>query len=367
MAGHFVFTPDDTPHYPQLHFWGSRNWTTDDYLEAPDLGEVRGVRQRYHSGLTPNPYPEGPGIGDPLTGEGPFVFDEYSQGFPLDCYVNLGSGVRLLPFVPDIDSKFGQLPLAKVIDKLYSDDVAAGVMLAGFMGPGTVVATVPNSSSVIPGTVIGVNGDDCVCCIAGTSNITQAATYSVFSLTGPVDVGQYSTNLLWYAAAQLIQDRIDAAGGNPLGRITLAGHSYGGAVAHVIAADYVRWNPARVVNCCTFGACKCGDERMQALLRRARVVRLANDGDPVPSLPPSYVQALPYLIGLPAVLVTNWEQLTQPTGQRVLFANGTILETEASTLDVQYLAYVVACVVGSIPMVLPFPHSIGEYVNRLQM
>lgn len=299
----------------------------------------------------------------------PLPADEtlFFQGYPMECYFPSGTIIPSQRWIPDILSGADQLAIARIIVLLYDDPPAAQAALELLMGPTATVTVVPNSDSLVPGSVIGVRDDLTVVILAGTSNELQAATYSVFSLTGPADFAQYSTNLVWKVAASETEDRVNAAGADPAGRILLAGHSYGGAAAALLAADYRLAQPARDIDVLTYGAAKPGDERLAVILKTVRLVRLANHGDPIPALPPSYLQALPYFGVLPVFVQVNWVNLTQPTGQYVLSAAGDKTETEDSTLSVEYMLAVVAALTTGPPLPYPFAHGSAEYVRRLQV
>lgn len=290
---------------------------------------------------------------------------EFYAGFNALCYVLPAAEAFELLTTPDIFATASQLDLARIMVLLYDDPPAAAVALVALLGPTSTATVVPNDASLIPGTVIGVRPDLTVVVIAGTSNVTQAATYTLFSGVGPIELGPYETNAVWKIASSVVATRVTAAGADPTGRIIIVGHSYGGAVAMLLSADYLWVNNARLVDCLTFGACKPGDQRLADLLRLGRNVRISNAGDPVPSLPPAFSQILGYLTVLPASLILNWRPLVQPAGQLVLNEDGTIEETDASTMSLLYLIAVVASVTTGPPLVLPFAHSMVAYVQRL--
>lgn len=367
VPGHYVFAPEGTPHFPGLHWWGSRNWTTGDFPGGTEFGEQREERQKWHSGLQPNPFPSPIPIGDgldPLRGE---PLGDYYAGFPDACYVQVGTSVRQATDFLDIESREGQRFGAELLDSLYTDDTVAAAELLAYLGPGASVASVPNTASVIPGTVIGVRGDYCVVVIAGTTNFFQAATYSLTSGLGPVNCGDFSTNATWWLGAESVQNRVLAAGPNPAGRILLIGHSYGGAIATILAGQYLAHNPTRPVDLLTYGAPKLGDERLNVLLRRGRLIRMADVGDPVPSMPPALPSSLQYFSALGGTVLANWAAFLQPLGQRVIDELGVVAENEDTTLSWAYMAAIVASLGGGPALTQPFAHSIAAYLLRLSL
>lgn len=49
--GRYYFAPAGAPHYPGWHNFWSRNWTTDEFIPAPHLGELEGNRPYSKGGL----------------------------------------------------------------------------------------------------------------------------------------------------------------------------------------------------------------------------------------------------------------------------------------------------------------------------
>lgn len=513
--GRYVFAPDDTPHLERWHPFGSRNWTTDDFRDGdPSTGEVRGTRQRWANGRSPDPYPvaalvgnaelleqpeaidgtcgwefvsdngstwaladdvptwsaedslncggtndqiqtgratrkvvtsivrrvtasldfnverqnagfdicevtiagqtivsaEGQGdglgcamlsgtaLGSVTIGPGqhqlamdcstvdalyhvdlffrltleydpPFETDprEWYQGFPLACYVPNVEPPSGPPLPPDVASTSGQLAIIRVIATLYDDPSAAGDLLQTIMGNDAVIAVVPNSASIIPGTVIGVRDDLCIVCIAGTSNFNQAMDYVLNTLTGVLDQGTWSTNATWLSAAVAVHARVVALGADPAGRIILSGHSYGGAVGEVMGLQYRDANASRAIECLTFGAPKPADVRGARILGTCRTVRVVNVDDPIPTLPPSRQTMAPFVLVIPAPLINLWTVLTQPLGQLLVGVDGQLTESEPEVIDYGFLLLVVVYVVSGTPIPFPFPHSSAEYVRRLEL
>lgn len=51
VAAQYMFAPPNAPGYPGGHFWGSRNYTTDNQIDDATYGEVRTGTQRWTNGL----------------------------------------------------------------------------------------------------------------------------------------------------------------------------------------------------------------------------------------------------------------------------------------------------------------------------
>lgn len=299
----------------------------------------------------------------------PFQEDTRSfiDGFDARCFLPATPAHGTRPFVPDLFNVLHMLRLAEVLDLQYTDTPGAILKLVEFLGSSPVCTGVANGAGVIPGTIIAVRPDLTVVVISGTSNYFQLATQCVFAASGPVDVGPYNTNRTWHLASLAIAERLTASGADPNGRILFVGHSYGGAVATLLAADCHRFNATRVVECLTFGAPKPGDRRLTELIAGMRLVRVASAGDPVPGLPPAYVQVLAFLGSLPAGLLANWVQLVQPPGQLVLAQAGGLSDSDMPTIDLYQIALAVTDAILDVPLPFPFPHAISEYVRRLRL
>lgn len=298
----------------------------------------------------------------------PFLADtrEFIGGFDARCFLPIPPPPTVRPFIPDLFTVAHLVELAKVLDTQYTSTPDAVLQLAAFLGGAPTIDGIANSSSLIPGSLIAVRPDFTCVVISGTSQYFQLATQCVYAATGPVNLGMYSTNATWHLASVAINARLTATASDPNGPILFVGHSYGGVVATLLAADCFRFNPDRRVECLTFGAPKPGDERLTNVMRGMRLVRIANAGDPVPSLPPSYTQVLSFLGSLPAALLANWTQLQQPPGQMILAQQGGLIDSDASTIDLYQIAAAVIDGIANVPLPFPFPHGIGEYVRRLR-
>lgn len=307
--------------------------------------------------------------------EAEFTFDppfepndgDVYQGFPLLCYV---PSVEPLPTIPpplDIDGRLDQAAAARVIDALYTDFDLAVALLQQRLGDTAVITGLAPSASITPGFLIAVRPDLVVIIIAGTSNEEQVLSYVLNVLTGAVDTGEFKTNATWFAAAIDVQTAVLASGADPNARVQLVGHSYGGAVAAVMAARYRLAAEDRAIDVLSFGAPKPGDLKFRAILERCRVARLMNAGDPIPGLPPALKWALPYISVLPGALVTFWDQLVQCLGGVLVDVDGRMVDDEVPFFDVAYWILAVAWLLGGTFFPLPIPHRITEYLRRIEL
>lgn len=53
VKGYYYFSPLGTPHYPGLHYFGSKNWRKGDGTPEPDFGERDNAKQVWRDGTLP--------------------------------------------------------------------------------------------------------------------------------------------------------------------------------------------------------------------------------------------------------------------------------------------------------------------------
>lgn len=367
--GRYVFAKPGTPAYPGKHWFGSRNWTTNDFKVDPPMGEERGTKRKYYRGDRPALMPPPGLIGTRRCisgGETPGnVTPGLTQGFDSRCYL-----LRPAPPVPgavyiDINQREVQQAGAQMIAELYAGSSNATAIMNAMLGPGAVVTTAFNPVGIQPGYVIGVQGTTTVVAISGTVNYQQWALQGAGGLRGPLQMGFWSSVPLWYQGAQHLQAAIQAAGGDPNGQIVLIGHSYGGAVAVNLAAMYLNQNPARPVQILTFGSPVPGDVRLAQIVRPAIQVHIVNAGDIVAAMPPTGPLLTAVTWVTPPVVRQGWDQWIPLTGVVGLAADGT-MTANPTTNDLLGIALTVVrdLILGNPPASVT-AHSMEEYIKRM--
>lgn len=293
---------------------------------------------------------------------------EYWQGFPAACYRSQPGLPTYQPFqFSDITQPREWLRWALLVQKVYLDLPDAEDELQAYLGSTAGVTGFGSAGDLVPKCIVGVLPTYTVCVIEGTTNALQAVNYSLTTFTGQVSYAGFGTNRTWLTAANIISDRIEAALPNPDGRILLVGHSYGGALAALLAGRMRYYNPARQIDCLTIGSAIPGNRDLANLIDDCNNVRLSCDGDPVPSLPPDPAR-FPVLYGLVgAAVLAGWGFYDQPHGQRRLGVNGEVFLDEESTLDYVYLYEAVAAAIGGSPITPPFAHFIHEAIRRIRL
>lgn len=169
----------------------------------------------------------------------------------------------------------------------YEEPATQGNFLQSFLPCPVLAQVIPNDESDTPGTCIAVTDEWNIVYISGTTTYWQKVVQGATSGAGPFDVGDFSTLPAWFAAATVVRDRILATGQPIRDKWFFAGHSYGSAIASILAAVVKIGFPEREVRLFTEGAPCPGDNRLRAILEPLQQIHLQNVGDPVCSLPPN--------------------------------------------------------------------------------
>lgn len=370
-TGTYVRCPDSRPCYPGFHNVGSRNWTSDEHGDQPSLGEDPDVRQIWTNGEPPANFPPAILLGSVdcvASGEVPGEPPELFQGYPVLCW--------------PVDPRFGDPPpydnlnpndrdtatqFADILVQQYLNSSTTLPLLRKLLGNSTAFTEYPTGDTLYPGAIIAFTSEYCVVTITGTANFQQLAVQTMYAGMGPFDVGGIATNLFWYQASVEIGNRIAAAGVTEDFPIFFAAHSYGAAVAAILAARYRDQTPTRPIGLLAYGQPKPGDSRLKSKLALIDGSYLCNDNDPVPSLPPSGPELLPLLAVIPADYVTRWIRMIQPTGRTILGADGSMVDGERSTLTLADVTAIAAAVVAGDPLAAFVGHEMQTYADRLAM
>ena len=366
VKGMYVFAPAGTPHYPGFHNFVSRIWTAGDDQTQTALGEVLGSDHPFTPGtLDVAPPPPALLLGSadcvrlgeryPL----PVIARTFFQGFDSRCWGNAP------PILPDVTSRDVLTNYALVSDLLYTNPTAAATLLEGLLGPGAVVTTYPNDATLFPGCLIGDNGKYAVVVISGTSNFQQLAMQILYAGGGPVDYGIYGTNPIWEAAWLVIHTRIVDAGIPADRPILIVGHSYGGAVATLLAVRYNQGNPDRGMALITYGAPRPGDQRVSDLVTPVRQTRLENVGDYAASVPPSAPYLIPFLGILGLEEYGRWLRWQPGPGRVQLAEDGSLTPGPASETPYSQLLGIVQAAMAANPFDPIGPHAVKAYFLRL--
>lgn len=258
--------------------------------------------------------------------------------------------------------------LSAIAASTYEGLPTTGVaILTAWLGAPQATDYIGPGAELVPGSLIAVYPGFAILSIAGTSNELQAALQILQSILGPVDCGSYSTLPLWRLANRAVHDRLVALGVASDLPILITGHSYGGAVAATLAADYLVAQPSRRVECVTFGSPKPGDDRLREIALAQGFIRVENYGDPVPDVPPTFDWWSVFAVSIPTPILRAWALFKKGGIGLQVAENGTITITDVSpALYVDMLLILenfLAIIVG-----LSFPvHSMPTYAHRLSI
>jgi hypothetical protein len=369
--GRYVFAPDDTRHYPFPHNFGSRNWVTDERDPLPLLGDVTEGRAAYSNGQPEGPIPGAAYLGTPdciRYGESwplPVIERDLTTGFDSRCPQRpLVAVVQPRPF-PDVRRCRDQQALAYVLNTTYTDGVFGQTKATNDRFPSLGIHVVLNSYLPTPGTIIATQAGTGIVWISGTTNLLQWTNQILSGLVPLTNQGAYSTLFAWELAALDIANRMALAGilgGQPL---LLCGHSLGGAIAQVLAAKIRYAFPNANIQLLTFGSPKGGDERLQTILRSVTQLHLVNDNDPVPYLPPSSSEIVPFVFLIPPTLYNQyllWGTLFNRVGLR---PNGERIDNPPiESIYLLVFRYLASVYLG-FPLPIMEAHTMVEYLRRI--
>lgn len=378
-VGRYYFSPPGAQHYPGLHLLGSRNWYDGNHILVQGRGEDLTARHIHQNGGFAGPVPEQRSVGSAACirdGEQiPADPAELINGYPPLCYVPLPPPPEPPPPPENGLPSFltasafyrcqTQRIWARVLDWLYEDDATSitTALTAFFTVPVTI--TINPVVGNYPATVIVVH-PQFLCVVAdGTRNAQQLAMQGFQSLGGPTNHGSYSTVGLWQQASAHIHAQINAAGVNDTRPVFLVGHSYGAAAVLVLAARYRFWDSGRTILYLTFGCPKPGDSRLSGFLESCEGQCMANDNDPITSIPPDLATAGAVSVLLPLVDWTGLAQWTRAPFQVVQYSNGALSPGAPVFLDFSTLfGMAQRLTLGQDPTAI-LGHGISEYERRI--
>jgi Lipase (class 3) len=286
-AGQYVFCDDDTPVYPGAHNLWSRDWISDE-LDGFELGEVPDAKRSYSLGASLGiaPAPRLIGSADciehgetwPLA-----VVPVLVGGFDARCPELTGTPrVELDPTDPS-----NWCFWADVVDQTYVNATAQLARVAAAYGAPVAGyaqndndGLVPKHFAFIPAPPLPV-----VLVLAGTDNALQWIAQVHFGALPPLQLGGFATNPIWHIVSSLILNKMLPFNIPVTQPFLIVGHSMGGAVGSVTAVRLRQGQPGRTIELLTLGSPRPGDAALVAILRTVRVASLANEGDPVVSIP----------------------------------------------------------------------------------
>ena len=298
---------------------------------------------------------------DPAAGDN----REWLNGFDQRCYLP-----PLMPQLPpqprpNVYDRATWLRFIDLIILSYSDMTQCAAALQDYFGGTATIATVDNTAALTPGSAIACNADYGIVVIPGTSNFFQIALQLFDPAVGLTDFGGFSTAAIWGAAMGQIASRIDAVLLDPTCPVFLCGHSYGGAVALLLAAVMKRAQTDREIQCLTFGAPRPGDDRVRELLEPVKCVQLANTADFVTGVPPVAGELTGLEWFIPSFYFDRWTA-ARATGRQIVVDDlGVAQDDQDTQLTFAKVYDLILKILASTPLSVPFSHFAAEYKRRL--
>ncbi len=358
--------------YPGWHLLGSRDWVSDDrpLWNDPPLGEWSGATKWYR-GDPPAvlPLPVRTGDEDCIQrGERAGLAIQINKSarcvdmLPLACYLES----ELLRQKTNIDNCVWAVECLRIIALAYSDLPAAEARVLAFFDNEVDVVSTPSLSQLFPAFVVAVKGDLCMVWITGTTNLFQGAVQALYFGSGPISQGDYTTSQIYEAAALLV---MSALSGNPLvptcTRFILSGHSYGAAVAYVVAAKLRVANADREVEVLTFGMPNPGGETLIRLLDASPQRHYVNLNDPIPFLPPSGFDLTVNYGAIGALLALQWTRYRRPSHVTIITDDGTLDMRASSEIDNSQITTLVLLIAAAADIEPFTDHDTSKYLQRL--
>lgn len=237
-------------------------------------------------------------------------------------------------------------------------------VLRNFVGPGPVISFTP-SNGIFNGCTTVTSSTWQLVLLDGTRNAQQFALQAFNAIAGPQDFGGFSTNPFWFDASNIAQAKMLADGQAAGMRLMIVGHSYGGAVASIIAARNRQADAGRKIVYLTFGCPKVGDVRFVNLLLQCTGLCISNDGDLVTILPPDRNTLAPILALFPLIPLYLWENWRRPMPQQLLDAAGNIKLNAQTPTDTTTILALTTQVLAQQNLDPITQHFLVAYTGRL--
>lgn len=286
-------------------------------------------------------------------------------GLPRHCYrTNL---LECLPYYDNLQVSDREVWcwVAKVIEKLYAGDATVTDLVAERVVDVEAMHVNLADDELIPQWVMWRAKCGRGVIFAGTTHYQQIALQAFYGSAGPMPVGDFYTNLAWYAVATSMRETMLENIGPHRAGTFLAGHSYGGAVAALIAASESTAQNRDEYSLVTMGAPRFGNGQVYSRITATQSVFLQNEGDPVPSLPPTYPDLLDLLPILLAARYFFWQRWAPPPVQTVLAPDGDAYQSSDWNGGATTASAIAAIVVAGAVMPVFEDHFIAEYRRRI--
>lgn len=282
------------------------------------------------------------------------------HGFPSDCFATGANCHQAFDLAVVQNWRYH----AKMLEFSYNNDPTAGKYLQTFCPCLTRGVWIPNTDSDTPGTMFAETADWNIVYISGTSTDWQKMGQGLSGVVGPTAGDGFGTLPFWYLNYFRIHLRLIAQGLTSKKNWFIAGHSYGGALACILAAVVQRADAERKVKLFTCGSPSPGDQRLIDLLHPVDQVHLQNIGDPVCSLPPYGLLLDNVAWLLPGPLQLAWSQYSQLRSRVNISETGVRTAVNEGSIDYSGLLTIVAAAVAGTWPAEPLEHRASVYYAR---
>ena len=378
--GYYYFAAPGTPHYPGFHHLGSRRWLDHNRTLVQSLGEDLKTKQVHETGVFAGQVPAPRVVGSQqCIQDGELLADavdpvDLFHGYPLECFIPVPAPQPPPPPQPrDFERASAwdrcavQRLWAKIIDFSYADaeDEIVKTIRNFCQGPVDVRWISPRGEHV--GITLAIGTDWACVCLDGTRNFQQLAMQALYSKNGPTNIGIFGTSPFWYNEATTVMSAMRAAGILDRRAIFLSGHSYGGAVALLIAARLRFVDRNRTIRYLTYGCPKPGDDRLKDLLELCSGASLRNDNDLVTTIPPDLASITPTVIVFPQVLSFLYQDWTRPPTALTQDDDGKLIPGGDFEISTLVLIDIIRRAILMQEFSRVIGHGISEYIRRIEL
>lgn len=339
IRGRYYWASPGASTYPDAHLFGSAVWRDPEEREASGLlGDqftnvsdddgarpvLRPITQRSELrgrlDCSGNPIGTGTGI-IPMT-------DDTVSGLPTKCYRDTINQCAAYQTALNIDDRELWCWTARVIAALYEGSLTAEDLVNERIPNVRFVYAQLSAEGGHPQYIMWRADCGRGIILAGRTTAWQGMASFAGGANGPqpCDIGY--TNPAFWAEAVLINAEFETLCGKHRGASFYAGHSYGGAIAGIMAARLANATIRDEITVLGLGTPRIGNADIYKRLSRTETKWLANEGDPVPAFPPSY-PTLTDLMGIVgAYLAGYWGRFAPPPESIVFREDGTFYVTK---------------------------------------
>jgi hypothetical protein len=185
----------------------------------------------------------------------------------------------------------------------------------------------------IPGHWVGRTAQQTVIGIMGASSAQMFSDLfrGAFSPANPLDYPRLNPCTI-VPERQILADYF-STGLAPSHDLVVAGHSYGGALAQIVAARLRAQVPNSKVQCLSLGAPRIADGSLNDQLHDVSLARIFNEGDLIVRFPPHLDEAPIAMLALGLAVTLAFNVYVQPGGGLVLDSLGDLREQDVPVLN----------------------------------